>query len=47
MQTIDSFVSESMETLSIRPENMEDIATAGGTYSQILARKPDVRQTHC
>uniref|UniRef100_A0A3Q1I1J7 Cytoplasmic dynein 2 heavy chain 1 n=1 Tax=Anabas testudineus TaxID=64144 RepID=A0A3Q1I1J7_ANATE len=42
MHTIDSFVSESMETLSIRPENMEDIATAGGTYSQILARKPDI-----
>lgn len=47
MQTIDSFVSESMEALSTRPENMEDIAAAGGTYSQILAHKPDVRKTHC
>lgn len=36
-----------MEALSTRPENMEDIAAAGGKYSQILARKPEVRQIHC
>lgn len=46
MQSIESFMSESMEALSTRPENMEDVAAAGGTYSQILARKHDVRQIH-
>ncbi|KAK2847119.1 hypothetical protein Q5P01_010118 [Channa striata] len=42
IQTIDSFASESMEALSTRPESMEDIASAGGKYSQILARKPEI-----
>lgn len=43
-QAIDSFVSESMEALSNRPESMEEIGAASGIYSQILARKPEVRQ---
>lgn len=43
-QAIDSFVSESMEALSNRPESMEEIGVASGIYSQILARKPEVRQ---
>ncbi|KAF3692878.1 Cytoplasmic dynein 2 heavy chain 1 [Channa argus] len=42
IQTIDCFVSESMEALFTRPESMEDIATAVGKYSQILARKPEI-----
>ncbi|XP_056229968.1 cytoplasmic dynein 2 heavy chain 1 isoform X2 [Seriola aureovittata] len=41
-QAIDSFVSESMEALSTRPENMEEIGAASGKYSQILARKPEI-----
>ncbi|XP_047450013.1 cytoplasmic dynein 2 heavy chain 1 isoform X3 [Mugil cephalus] len=41
-QAIDSFVSESMEALSARPESMEDIGAANGTYCQILARKPEI-----
>ncbi|KAM9359311.1 cytoplasmic dynein 2 heavy chain 1 isoform 6-T6 [Symphorus nematophorus] len=41
-QAIDSFVSESMEALSNRPESMEEIGAASGTYSQILARKPEI-----
>ncbi|TKS81144.1 Cytoplasmic dynein 2 heavy chain 1 [Collichthys lucidus] len=41
-QAIDSFVSESMETLSTRPESMEEIGAASGKYSQILARKPEI-----
>ncbi|XP_029026743.1 cytoplasmic dynein 2 heavy chain 1 isoform X2 [Betta splendens] len=41
-QTIDGFVSESMESLSTRPESMEDIAAASGKYNQILARKPEI-----
>lgn len=45
-QAIDSFVSESMEALSNRPESMEEIGAASGIYSQILACKPEVRQTH-
>uniref|UniRef100_A0A7N9ATV1 Cytoplasmic dynein 2 heavy chain 1 n=1 Tax=Mastacembelus armatus TaxID=205130 RepID=A0A7N9ATV1_9TELE len=40
-QAIDSFVSESMEALSIRPESMEEIAVTTGKYSQILAHKPE------
>lgn len=45
-QAIDSFVSESMEALSNRPESMEEIGAASGIYTQILARKPEVRQTY-
>ncbi|KAF0030538.1 hypothetical protein F2P81_017269 [Scophthalmus maximus] len=41
-QAIDSFVSESMEALSIRPENLEEIGAASGKYSQILASKTEV-----
>uniref|UniRef100_A0A8C4HFM7 Cytoplasmic dynein 2 heavy chain 1 n=1 Tax=Dicentrarchus labrax TaxID=13489 RepID=A0A8C4HFM7_DICLA len=41
-QAIDSFVSESMEALSTRPESMEEIGAASGKYSQILARKPEI-----
>lgn len=44
-QTIDSFVLESMETLSTRPESMEEIGAANNKYNQILARKPEVRQS--
>ncbi|XP_040902456.1 cytoplasmic dynein 2 heavy chain 1 [Toxotes jaculatrix] len=41
-QAIDSFVSESMEALSSRPENMEEIGAARGKYKQILSRKPEI-----
>uniref|UniRef100_A0A8C9YGF2 Cytoplasmic dynein 2 heavy chain 1 n=1 Tax=Sander lucioperca TaxID=283035 RepID=A0A8C9YGF2_SANLU len=41
-QAIDSFVSESMEALSNRPESMEEIGAASGKHSQILARKPEI-----
>ncbi|XP_034460809.1 cytoplasmic dynein 2 heavy chain 1 isoform X1 [Hippoglossus hippoglossus] len=41
-QAIESFVSESMEALSIRPENMEEIGAAAGKYSQILASKTEI-----
>ncbi|XP_076002176.1 cytoplasmic dynein 2 heavy chain 1 isoform X2 [Genypterus blacodes] len=42
IQTIDSFVSESMEVLSSRPESMEEIGEASGKYSKIFARKPEI-----
>lgn len=42
VQTIDSFVSESLEILSNRPESMEDISNANSKYNQILAKKNDV-----
>ncbi|KAF7666054.1 hypothetical protein LDENG_00118150 [Lucifuga dentata] len=42
IQTIDSFVSESMETLSTRPESMEEIGEASSKYNKILAHKPDI-----
>uniref|UniRef100_A0A3Q3KJ04 Cytoplasmic dynein 2 heavy chain 1 n=1 Tax=Monopterus albus TaxID=43700 RepID=A0A3Q3KJ04_MONAL len=41
-QAINSFVSESMEALSIRPESMEEIAATRGKYSEILAHKPEI-----
>uniref|UniRef100_A0A3Q1BV91 Cytoplasmic dynein 2 heavy chain 1 n=1 Tax=Amphiprion ocellaris TaxID=80972 RepID=A0A3Q1BV91_AMPOC len=41
-QAIDSFVSESMEALSTRPESMEEIGAASGKHSQIFARKPEI-----
>lgn len=42
VQTIDSFVSESLEILSNRPESMEEISEANSKYNQILAQKLDV-----
>lgn len=42
VQTIDSFISESLETLSNRPESMEEISEANSKYNQILAQKNDV-----
>lgn len=42
VQTIDSFVSESLEILSNRPESMEEISEANTKYNQILAQKNDV-----
>ncbi|MEQ2202449.1 Cytoplasmic dynein 2 heavy chain 1, partial [Xenoophorus captivus] len=41
-QAIESFVSESMEALAMRPESMEEIGAATGKYSQIVARKPEI-----
>uniref|UniRef100_A0A672FSM8 Cytoplasmic dynein 2 heavy chain 1 n=1 Tax=Salarias fasciatus TaxID=181472 RepID=A0A672FSM8_SALFA len=40
--SIESFVSESMDVLSSRPESMEEIGTANGKYNQILTRKPEI-----
>lgn len=45
-QAIHSFVSESMEALSTRPESMEEIGAANGKYNQILTHKPEVRCVH-
>lgn len=45
-QAIDSFVTESMDTLSNRPENMEEIGAANAKCSQIISRKSEVRQRH-
>ncbi|XP_061923239.1 dynein cytoplasmic 2 heavy chain 1 isoform X1 [Entelurus aequoreus] len=42
MQAIDTFVSESMDTLSTRPENIEEIGASSGKYNQILVRKPEI-----
>ncbi|XP_058489723.1 dynein cytoplasmic 2 heavy chain 1 isoform X2 [Solea solea] len=41
-QAIDTFVSESMGVLSMRPENMEEIGAASGKYRQILASKMEI-----
>lgn len=45
-QAIETFVTESMEALSTRPESMEEIGAASAKYNQILARKPEVRHKH-
>lgn len=45
-QAIDCFVTESLETLSTRPESLEEIGAASSKYSQILAQKPQVRLSH-
>uniref|UniRef100_H2M4S9 Cytoplasmic dynein 2 heavy chain 1 n=1 Tax=Oryzias latipes TaxID=8090 RepID=H2M4S9_ORYLA len=42
LQAIDSFVSESMEALSTRPDNLEEIGAANSKYNQILSRKPEM-----
>uniref|UniRef100_A0A3P8WNV8 Cytoplasmic dynein 2 heavy chain 1 n=1 Tax=Cynoglossus semilaevis TaxID=244447 RepID=A0A3P8WNV8_CYNSE len=42
VQAIDSYVSESMEALSIRPESMEEIGAASGKYTQILKGKTEI-----
>uniref|UniRef100_A0A8C8DIA2 Dynein cytoplasmic 2 heavy chain 1 n=1 Tax=Oryzias sinensis TaxID=183150 RepID=A0A8C8DIA2_9TELE len=42
LQAIDSFVSESMEALSTRPDNLEEIGAANSKYNQILSRKPEI-----
>uniref|UniRef100_A0A4W5JP42 Dynein cytoplasmic 2 heavy chain 1 n=1 Tax=Hucho hucho TaxID=62062 RepID=A0A4W5JP42_9TELE len=39
---IDSFVTEAMETLSSRPESIDEIGEANARHSQIQARKPDI-----
>ncbi|XP_071781183.2 cytoplasmic dynein 2 heavy chain 1 [Centroberyx gerrardi] len=41
-QSIESFVSESMEALSTRPENIEEIGGANAKHGQIQARKPEI-----
>ncbi|KAM9852784.1 cytoplasmic dynein 2 heavy chain 1 isoform 4-T4 [Aulostomus maculatus] len=47
-EAIESFVSESMEALSSRPESIEEIGAASGKYRQILTRKPEILpQFHC
>uniref|UniRef100_A0AAV2J329 Cytoplasmic dynein 2 heavy chain 1 n=1 Tax=Knipowitschia caucasica TaxID=637954 RepID=A0AAV2J329_KNICA len=43
-QAIESFVSESTEALSVRPESMEEISSTRGQYNQILSRKPEILQ---
>ncbi|XP_052360063.1 cytoplasmic dynein 2 heavy chain 1 isoform X2 [Oncorhynchus keta] len=39
---IDSFVTGAMETLSSRPESIDEIGDANARHSQIQARKPDI-----
>ncbi|XP_028320044.1 cytoplasmic dynein 2 heavy chain 1 isoform X2 [Gouania willdenowi] len=41
-QTIDSFISDSMEALCNRPESMEEIGAANSKYNHIFASKPEI-----
>ncbi|KAJ3590899.1 hypothetical protein NHX12_008847 [Muraenolepis orangiensis] len=41
-QSIEAFVSESMETLSTRPESIEEIGEANARHGQIKAREPQI-----
>lgn len=42
-QAIDTFVTESTDTLSARPESMEEIGAANAKCSHIVSRKAEVR----
>lgn len=41
-QNIDTFVAQAMETLSVRPESIEEIGEANVKHSELLAKKPEV-----
>ncbi|CAL8361611.1 unnamed protein product [Merluccius merluccius] len=41
-QSIEAFVSESMEALSTRPESIEEISEANARHGQIKAREPEI-----
>lgn len=43
-QAIDTFVTESTDTLSARPESMEEIGAANAKCSHIVSRKSEVRR---
>ncbi|XP_056138994.1 cytoplasmic dynein 2 heavy chain 1 [Lampris incognitus] len=42
VQTIESFVSDSMQALSTRPESIEEIGEANARHSRIQACKPEI-----
>ncbi|KAI5098641.1 cytoplasmic dynein 2 heavy chain 1, partial [Silurus meridionalis] len=42
IQTVDSFVSSGMTTLSTRPQSIEEIGEANSKHSQLQAQKPEV-----
>ncbi|XP_029699181.1 cytoplasmic dynein 2 heavy chain 1 isoform X3 [Takifugu rubripes] len=42
IQTIESFVSESLEILSSQPESLEEIGEANTKYNQIIAQKNEI-----
>uniref|UniRef100_W5K866 Cytoplasmic dynein 2 heavy chain 1 n=1 Tax=Astyanax mexicanus TaxID=7994 RepID=W5K866_ASTMX len=42
IQAIDSFVTGAMETLSTRPESIDEIGDANAKHSQLQAKKPEV-----
>jgi len=51
IQVIDSFVSGAMETLSSRPESIDEIGEADAKHSQLQSQKPEVHphkhHIHC
>ncbi|XP_073674385.1 cytoplasmic dynein 2 heavy chain 1-like [Garra rufa] len=42
IQVIDSFVSGAMETLSLRPESIDEIGEANAKHSQLQTQKPEI-----
>lgn len=42
MQDIDSFITQAVETLSVRPESIDEIGEANLKHGQLLGRKPEV-----
>ena len=43
VNTIDAFLKEAMETLSKRPQSVEEIGEANGKHSEFLKKKKEVR----
>ena len=41
-QNIEAFVAQAMETLSVRPESIEEIGEANVKHGQLQAKKPEV-----
>lgn len=42
IQVIDSFISGAMETLSLRPESIDEIGEANAKHGQLQTQKPEV-----
>ena len=43
VNTIDAFLKEAMETLSKRPQSVEEIGEANGKHSEFLKKKKEVK----
>ena len=47
VNTIDTFLKEAMETLSQRPQSVEEIGTANAKHAEFMKTKKEVSIVHC